>query len=262
MDITLPHTKESLMQDLADIGIQRTDTLLVHSSMKSIGQVEGGADTVLDALSEYVKKGLLVLPAHTWSYINADNPLFDVRESKSCVGLLSEMFRGRPNVIRTLHPTHSLNALGQDAAEFTSGQEKFDTPCAPQSCYGKLEQRDAKVLLIGVDFSRNTLVHCIEEVAQVSGRMTDSHEQLFVKDYNGDLIRVPSRRHSHANSDTYVKLEPVMFQRGVLHKVKFGSAECLYFCAKDLFAVTLKLLHKNPRLFDNYDPIVLKEEHE
>ena len=251
------HTKESLMQDLADIGICPTDTLLVHSSMKSIGQVDDGANAVLDAFSEYLSQGLLVMPAHTWSYINANHPIFDVRESESCVGLLSELFRKRPNVIRTLHPTHSLSAFGKDAATFTFGQEKFDTPCAPQSCYGKLEQRDAKVLMVGVDFSRNTLVHCVEEVAQVSGRMTDSHEQLFVRDLNGNLISVPSRRHNHANSDTYVKLEPVMFQRNVLHKVKFGDANCLTFCAKDLFSVTLELLRKNPRLFDDYNPIAL-----
>ena len=77
------HTKESLMQDLADIGICPTDTLLVHSSMKSIGQVDDGADAVLDAFSEYLSQGLLVMPAHTWSYINANHPIFDVRESES-----------------------------------------------------------------------------------------------------------------------------------------------------------------------------------
>lgn len=249
------HTKVSLMRDLANIGLGPSDTLLVHSSMKSIGQVDGGADTVLDALSEYLPQGLLVMPAHTWSYIDADNPLFDVRESKSCVGLLSEMFRKRPNVIRTLHPTHSLSALGADAAEFTAGQEKFSTPCSSESCYGKLEKRDAAVLLIGVDFSRNTLVHCIEEVAKVPGRMTDTFEPLMVKDLNGRIIPVPSRRHHNANSENYVKLEPVMFRRGVLHKVKFGDADCLYFCAKDLFAVTLELLRQNIRLFDNNDPV-------
>lgn len=250
------HTKESLMRNLTDIGICSTDTLLVHSSMKSIGRVDGGADTVLDALSGCLSQGLLIMPSHTWSYINADNPVFDVKESKSCVGLLSEMFRKRPNVIRTLHPTHSLSAFGANAAEFTAGQEKFNTPCAPESCYGKLGEMDAKVLMIGVDFSRNTLVHCIEEVAKVPGRMTDTCEQLFVKDLSGNLISVPSRRHNNANSENYVKLEPVMFRHNVLHKVQFGDADCLLFHAKDLFSITLALLHKNPRLFDNNDPIV------
>ena len=249
------HTKESLIQDLSKTGILGTDTLLVHSSMKSIGQVDGGADTVLDAFSEYMEKGLLVMPAHTWSYINAKEPLFDVRESKSCVGVLTELFRNRPGVVRTLHPTHSLCALGADARTFTDGQQKFDTPCSPQSCYGTLETRNAKVLLLGVNFGRNTLVHCIEEVAKVSGRITDAYEQFYVKDYDGNRISVPSRRHDHANSETYVKLEPVMFQRGILQKVKFGDADCLFFNTKGLFSVTLELLRKYPRLFDDFNPV-------
>lgn len=65
------HTKESLMEQLIQLGIDRKGTLLVHSSMKSMGEVEGGADTVLDVFMEYMKDGLLVFPTHTWSYINA-----------------------------------------------------------------------------------------------------------------------------------------------------------------------------------------------
>ncbi|MET1167926.1 AAC(3) family N-acetyltransferase, partial [Bacillus velezensis] len=70
------YTKESLIQQLEQLGMDGQGTLLIHSSMKSIGEVEGGADTVLDAFSDYMKEGLLVLPTHTWSNINADNPVF------------------------------------------------------------------------------------------------------------------------------------------------------------------------------------------
>ena len=60
---------------------------------------------------------------------------------------------------------------------------------------------------------------------------------------------MPSRRHQNANSDHYVKLEPVMFHRNVLRRVPFGNAECLLFRGKDLLAVTLELLKKDPDLF-------------
>lgn len=63
-------TKASLLQDLDNLKIAPHGTLLVHSSMKSIGDVEGGPDTVLDALSEYMNDGLLVLPTHTWASKN------------------------------------------------------------------------------------------------------------------------------------------------------------------------------------------------
>ena len=73
------HTFDSLTRDLAQAGFLHTDTVMVHSSMKSIGAVEGGADTVLDVLSDYFgHEGLLVFPTGTWGSVNAQTPVFNV----------------------------------------------------------------------------------------------------------------------------------------------------------------------------------------
>ena len=233
------------------MGLKKTDTLLVHSSLKSIGETENGADTVLDAFCAYFSDGLLVLPSHTWSDINAENPIYDVRNSKSCIGILPELFRQRPGVIRSLHPTHSVSAFGTGAKDFVRGQELLDTPCAPDSCYGKLKEKDAKILLVGVNFSRNTTVHCIEETANVPNRLSAHTEDLYVLDYDGKKIHVPSYRHHNANSDYYVKLEPVMLHRNTLHETRLGDAQCMLMQVRDLFSITLELLEKNIRLFDD-----------
>lgn len=100
----MSYTKLDLLQDLADMGLTGQETILIHSSMKSIGPVDGGADTVLDALMEFFRPGLLLLPTHTWRTINAANPVFDVCTSPCCVGILSELFRQCPGVVRSLHP--------------------------------------------------------------------------------------------------------------------------------------------------------------
>ena len=92
----MTYTKQTLQQDLAAMGLTGTETILIHSSMKSIGAVEGGADTVLDALMEFFAEGLLLLPTHTWQSIDQDHPVFDVRRSPCCVGILPELFRQRP----------------------------------------------------------------------------------------------------------------------------------------------------------------------
>src|SRR6185437_9816625 len=102
---------------------------------------------------------LLVLPTHTWSYIKADNPRFYVDQSPSCIGILPELFRNRPGVVRSWHPTHSVAALGQDAVEFTKDDHLFDTPCARGSAWWKLLDRRATILLVGVDLKRNTFIH-------------------------------------------------------------------------------------------------------
>ncbi|WP_054941938.1 AAC(3) family N-acetyltransferase, partial [Paenibacillus ihuae] len=188
------HTEASLLKQLKELGINPRGTLLVHSSFKSIGPVQGGADTVLDVLSEYMKEGLLVLPTHTWSYIDAGHPRFYVEESPACVGILPELFRWRPGVIRSWHPTHSVAALGRDAEAFTAGDHRWDTPCARGSVYGKLLDRSAEIMLLGVDLRRNTFIHGIEEWVDIPGRMTDEPELLYTIAPDGTEIAVPSRR--------------------------------------------------------------------
>lgn len=249
------YSKKDITDDLEKLGIAPTDTLMVHASLKSIGKTEEGADTVLDAFCEYLSPGLLVISGHTWADINAGNPEFDVVRSPVCVGALAEVFRKRQGVCRSLHPTHSLLAYGRDAESFVSGQEKFDTPCSPDSCYGDLEKRNGKVMFIGVNFMKCTLVHCIEEVAAVPGRLTETREQLRVRDGNGAVFYVPSRRHQNANSDYYEKLEAVLEYKNVLIRGKIGDADTMVCPVRDLFRITLDLLCRDKMLFNDDKPV-------
>ncbi|AZS13388.1 AAC(3) family N-acetyltransferase [Paenibacillus lutimineralis] len=250
------HTRHSLINQLAAANIDRQGTLLVHSSMKSIGEVDGGADTVLDALSEYMQEGLLVLPTHTWSYINADNPKFYVETSPSCVGILPELFRGREGAIRSYHPTHSVAALGEDAAEFVAGAELCDTPCHRESPWGKLLDRQATIMLVGVDLRRNTFIHGIEEWVDIPGRVTDSHEQLFVVLGDGTEIPVPSRRHYGLSwSEHFWKVEKILEREGAIRKIKFGDAVTWICDTVQMTDILTKMLHENPDLFSDNEPL-------
>lgn len=134
----MAYTKADLKHDLAAMGLTGNETILIHSSMKSIGPVEGGADTVLDAWMEFFAEGLLLLPTHTWRFINEENRVFDVRRSPCCVGILPELFRQRPGVVRSLHPTHSMAAYGKGAAAYLEGELDANTPCTPGGCYDRL----------------------------------------------------------------------------------------------------------------------------
>ena len=158
------YTKEDLKEYLKAMGLTGKETILVHSSMKSIGEVEGRADTVLDALIEYFKDGLLLLPTHTWKNINEDNPVYDPAVTPSCVGILTNLFLKRDGVIRSLHPTHSMAGIGVSAKEYLAGEEYNNTPCTPGGCYDRLKDCGGKILLIGVGNERNTYIHSVEEV--------------------------------------------------------------------------------------------------
>lgn len=244
------YTKEELKAQLAQMGLKRTDTILIHSSMKAIGEVEGGADTVLDVWQEYFSEGLLLLPTHTWAYVNEQHPVFDPAVTESCVGLLSNLFRKRPGVIRSLHPTHSMAAYGGEAAEYVAGEEFCNTPCTPGGCYDRLRLRKGRILLIGVGHERNTFIHSVEEVLNVPNRLADKPMELTVCMPDGSRKRVYMRRHYNAMqphiSEDFVKLNQAFTDCGAAEEVQFGNARCILCDAEGIFAVTRHVLASEP----------------
>ena len=231
----MSYTKLDLLQDLADMGLTGQETILIHSSMKSIGPVDGGADTVLDALMEFFRPGLLLLPTHTWRTINAANPVFDVCTSPCCVGILPELLRQRPGVVRSLHPTHSMAGYGQQAVSYLAGEELRNTPCTPGGCYDRLKDVGGKILLVGVTHARNTYIHSIEEVLNVSHRLADgsAHTVYMRYHYNAQQPHI---------SEDFVKLTQAYLDCGAAQNTRFGAASCILCDAAGLFRVTRHVL--------------------
>ena len=252
----LGYSKVDLMRDLCNLEIDRYGTLLVHSSYKSIGDVDGGADTVIDALMEYMKDGLLVLPTHTWADVVGNGSKFYVEDSPSCVGILPDLFRKREGVIRGFHPTHSLAAIGKDAEEFLKDSHLHDTPCSRRSPYGKLLDRKAQIMLLGVTHSSNTFIHGVEEWVDIPGRLTDTHEQLYSVLPNGQEILVPSRRHCGPNwSLHFPKIDSVLEENGAVLRGSFGDAETRICDTESLTRIIFGMLAINPMLFSNNSPL-------
>lgn len=250
------YSKNDLLKQLEELGIDKKGTLLVHSSFKSMGVVEGGPDTVLDALIEYMKDGLLVLPTHTWKYINKDNPVFDVNDSPSNVGILTELFRKRPGVVRSEHPTHSVAALGKDAESFTKGEYRFDTPCARESVWGKLVDRHAQIVMLGVDLTKCTFIHGIEEWMAVPNRLSEKSELLYSILYSGEKIAIPTFRHCGPDwSEHFWKVDGVLDEEGAQQKGKLGDAVVRVVDAKKTNNVLSTLLSENPDLFTENKPL-------
>ncbi|PKL12715.1 MAG: AAC(3) family N-acetyltransferase, partial [Spirochaetae bacterium HGW-Spirochaetae-8] len=229
------HTTTTLMQDMARLGINPKTTLLVHSAYKSIGEVEGRADSVLDAWESYMQEGLLVLPTHTWATVDAEQPVFSVKDSPSCIGILPELFRKRPGVFRSGHPTHSVAARGLDAESFVRGDECKTTPCARDSAWGRLLDRNATVLFVGVGLSRDTFIHGVEEWLEIPGRLTETYEQLVSILADGRQVQVPSRRHIGHISEQYPKVTRYLLDHGVLRTGTFGSAQAILHETQPLY---------------------------
>lgn len=244
------HTYGSLTKDLENLGIKRDDTLLVHSSMKSIGEVEGRADTVLDVFMDYFKEdGLLVFPTLTWSNVNDKQPYFNVRETPSVVGILPQLFRQRPGVLRSLHPTHSVAAYGHEADVFVEGHERSHTPAGLFSPWRKLIGFKAKILFLGASIFHNTFLHGVEEWGNADDDLTDYVQNLVVIDYDGHEIPLPSHRHTGGHSGYYGYLEPHFKAIGALSEGNFGDAACTILDAPKIAKFVIALLAKYPAAF-------------
>lgn len=280
------YNKQQLKNQLESMGLKGDETILIHSSMKAIGAVDGGADTVLDVWMEYFKNGLLLLPTHTWKTVNADNPVYNPYTTPSCVGLLTNMFMKRDGVIRSLHPTHSMSGYGKNAAEYLAGEEYNNTPCTPGGCYDRLKEVGGKVLLVGVGHERNTYIHSVEEVLNVPNRLSDMPMELVIElqeesnnsgklpPYNRDdgwkkhtdnklCRKVYVRKHYNAQqphiSEDFVKLNKIFLDRGVVRKVKFGDADSLLCDAKGMFNIVRQVVAPDPECIVTKDTLSMPE---
>ena len=156
--------KHEIFDSLDALQLRSDDTVLVHSSFSSLGQKGLTGFEFLSALRSYLSSGTLILPSLTFDYVTAENPCFDVQKTQSCIGYLPEVFRTKFDVIRSLHPTHSVCAIGKYAHDITRNHMEDATPCGENSPFALLPQLDGKILMIGCGLNPNTSMHAIEEL--------------------------------------------------------------------------------------------------
>jgi aminoglycoside 3-N-acetyltransferase len=118
-------TKSDLVSALRELGVRAGDRVLVHSSVAALGPVEGGAEAVIVALLEAVgPAGMIAVPT-----FDHESP-YNRRTSATRLGVIPDLLWRRPDAVRSLHPTHSVAAIGEGAAEFIEGHEKAATAYA------------------------------------------------------------------------------------------------------------------------------------
>lgn len=245
-------TKETLLSQLKAMNAPRDSVVLVHSSLKAIGETEGRGQGVLDALIEYFTAdgGLLCIPTHTWAFLdNLDEPTLDVNSDKVCIGTLPKIAAADPRAHRSLHPTHSMAVFGDhDVAEaFIAGELDAETSTDPRSCYGKLIHRRGYVLLLGVIHNRNTTLHCVEEMMHVPNRLSSNWLATKIRLKSGEIIERPIHCHSAAGirdvSANYPKYEPAFRHHGAIIDGTFGNAKA-QLCSTPKMAWTMRLVRQ------------------
>jgi aminoglycoside 3-N-acetyltransferase len=231
------------------VGVRAGGTLLVHSSLSSLGRVPGGAATVVDALRAALgDEGTLVVPTLTFDTVCARQPVFHEALTPSVVGRITEELRGRRQAVRSLHPTHSVAALGPGASSLVAGHHLWDTPCAPGSPFGRLVEREAQVLMIGVGLESFTMLHAFEEWAGVPW-LFNRTEILYSITRTCEIHRVESRRHTDVpryEERDFPSLEPVFADAGALAYGRAGAAKLRLVDAARASQAVVPLLQREP----------------
>lgn len=255
MVINMNNDYKKIIEQLNELGIKKGDKLLVHSSYKSLGKVEGGVMTVINALKDAVgEEGTLMLPTFTYDYVHKNNPVFDVRYTASNVGYITETFRHTEGVKRSLHPTHSLAVWGKDK-EYYVENHHLDKACVGEnSPIYKLKNSGGKILMLGCGLYNNTILHGIEVFYKPPYSMAvdyskpEFHREYSCIDENDNIYR-SEFFHVFAQEKGYegdfIKLKNVCpMKRGFVLE-----AECFLMDAQTVWNTAREKIKQDPYYF-------------
>ncbi len=235
-------TKEKLVEDFRGIGLKADDAVGLHSSLKSIGWVEGGPEAVIEALMEVVgSEGTILMPT-----MNAPAPEFFVADTPSRTGIITERLRQRPDVIRSAHPTHSVAVWGKHARHIADGHAAASA-LGVDSPFHRLVKRGGYILLLGVDSRRSSLIHVAEAIAEVPYLAVaypgyDVPTTLLHPDGRRVIVEP---RENPGDSSGFLVVEDELRRRGQIKEGTIGRARSMLMKGEDVLRAALDLLHQD-----------------
>jgi aminoglycoside 3-N-acetyltransferase len=155
-----------LCRFLHDWGIGSGETLMVHSSLDAMPHLTGTPIELIKSLQTMVgSKGTLCMP--TFPAIGPEYPqrVFDVQRTPSTTGLLTELFRRCPDVVRSMQ-LRSVAACGQQAKWLVADHHLSPYPSGIQSPYYRVAEANGKFLTLGLSPVMATAFHCAEDVLE------------------------------------------------------------------------------------------------
>ncbi len=237
-------SRQNLVAAMQDVGLGEVGRLLMHSSLHSLGQVDGGAETLIDALLEVLgEEGTLMVP--TFNY-NLELDVFDPATVRSQTGLIPETLRKRPEAIRSLHPNYSVAAIGKDAEELTREHWKAEAT-GVGSPIDRIARLGGSILLLGVKHDTDSSMHVGEAYAEVPYRGVpfDPSWPRTAKVRTPDGEIVPVDLHDEPGCSTgFGIIEMPLRQRGMIRDFKIDRAKCQLVKGQNVIEATVEILEQ------------------
>lgn len=234
-----PRTRQTLATDIKKLGIKEGMTIIVHSSMKTIGWVCGGPVAIIQALQDVVtSQGTIIMPAQTpnisepkhwenppvpqswWETIRDEMPAFDPQITPTVgMGTVAETFRALPGVKRSNHPTYSFAAWGENRDSIIERQS-LENGLGEKSPLARIYDFNGYVLLLGVGYESSTSMH-LGEHRSGSFNTTTNSAPIFEK---GQRVWKTFEEIEY-DEEAFSKIGQAFEQHNEISHGKIGSAE-------------------------------------
>lgn len=245
-------TFDNVVQTLKSVGAHECDILFVHTDI-SFGKLNPELKrkqylSYLYAALQELKVGTLVFPSFTFSFCNKE--AYDVKNTRTSMGVLNEYIRTQPGVIRSIDPNLSMIAVGKQANLFDNiGKNSLGI----NSAYDILHKsNNVKFLFFGAEIGECfTYIHYMEDILRVPYRF----DMLFT----GTIIDSVGNTYE----DTYtlyagcagVKpgcsyyFEDYLIEKGLLQKNFLGNNPITCIAEKDAYREIKGKLESNINYF-------------
>ena len=242
-----------LREALLKVGVTPDSNIFVHSGIGNIGIIEGGRKKVFETLLELIdiERSNILFPVFSYTptvlkYLKS-NPVFDVKKSPSYMGSLTQYALKSGMGKRSLHPTHSVLAIGRDEEWLTNTHHLDIYPFATKSPFYKhLKLKKPRILLLGVDMESVTAIHVIEDLLKRKFPVKVYLDRVFrvrCVDYNGKTFTVKTRAHTpfiHLARKTGRFWNILRLQNAISGHVKIGLSSITLIDAKKFHEILKK----------------------
>jgi aminoglycoside 3-N-acetyltransferase len=255
-----------LKRKLRSVGIEETDTLMVHANFEAGSGFAGTPLDLVDALVDLVgEKGNLLMVSipfrgSAYDYLQLGKR-FSVRKTMSMMGLVTEMFRRREGTARSCHPTHPVLAYGKEARWLVAGHERCLYPCGRGSPFEKVHKLKGKILFFDVSFRSITFFHYVEDLLKDQLPFPVYSERLFsvpVEDANGESDLIETYTFSAQVRRMAERLEAEMERQGRIRYGRVGNSRFCLVTAEDVISCFAGMIKAGNLPYE----VVTKGEHE
>jgi len=245
-------TQKDIVNGLKELGLKAGDTAFVHSSLSSFGHVEGGAETVVKAFLDVLgEEGTLAVPIFRNYFWDGPDQVWDRENSPSLMGRISETVRTWADNRRSYHAPHPIAAIGLLAEDITERHNltdfSFDSP------FARLLELNAWIILMGVDYNRCTMIHLLEERADIPYRRWIDLTGTVIYNDVSQVVTYPFlAKYSGVNND-FITLGKKMESEGLVKSVTIGKSLIRCFRSKDLYDLGMRSIRQDQLFLVNSD---------